>query len=145
MLRIPWYSVKNVAEKQKKMEKGNCKALCFSSKRNKLVKLIKIRRSHGKCSLKKVFLKISQIDWKKPVQKSPFTLLKRGSNTSVFSADFANILRTPSLLNTPNDYFWKTSNVGTFIHNRCVISDSVYQKKLQATLHFLSQVCKINL
>ena len=34
LLQIPRYSQKNVAEKHNKTEKNNCKALCFSSKRN---------------------------------------------------------------------------------------------------------------
>ena len=33
----------------------------------------------------------------------------------------------------------------TFIHNRCIISDLVYQKDCARHFSFLSQVCKINL
>ena len=49
--------------------------------------------SHQRCSLKKLFLKFSQIQWKAPVLESlfskvvdlrPATLLKRDRNTGVF-------------------------------------------------------------
>ena len=103
--------------------------------------------SQRRCSIEKISSKLLQINEKTSVLKPlfnktaghwPATLLKRDFNT-----------RTPSLQKTSgrmllkNFVFNSLALVIGLIHNRYIISDTVYIKKTAHEILF-SQVCKIN-
>ena len=126
--------------------------------KNKLGKLIKTRSSHRRCSIEKVFLKISQIHRKTSVLKGLLIKLqdpglkfcKKQTLHKSFPVNFSKILRTQFLQNTSGRLLLKNFSFNsmmllidylirrTIIHCRCITSDPVYQKDCKR--HFIFSV-----